>query len=40
MSPLRNLVDWVGGYPFEVADPDEVVSRYEARGWMLQRQAR
>lgn len=33
MSPLRDLVDWVGGYPFEVADPDDVVSRYEGKSW-------
>ena len=25
MSPWRDVVDWVGGYPFEVAKPEEVV---------------
>jgi 2-polyprenyl-3-methyl-5-hydroxy-6-metoxy-1,4-benzoquinol methylase len=25
MSPWRDVVDWVGGYPFEVARPEEVI---------------
>jgi len=25
MSPWRDLVDWVGGYPFEVATPERVI---------------
>jgi len=25
MSPWRDVVDWVGGYPFEVASQDEVI---------------
>lgn len=32
MSPWRDLVDWVGGYPFEVARPQEVVDFLSARG--------
>jgi hypothetical protein len=24
MSPWRDLVDWVGGYPFEAAKPEEI----------------
>lgn len=36
MSPLRDLVDWVGGYPFEVAAPDEVLSRYEDKAWRVE----
>jgi 2-polyprenyl-3-methyl-5-hydroxy-6-metoxy-1,4-benzoquinol methylase len=25
MHPWRDAIDWVGGYPFEVADPQEVI---------------
>jgi len=28
MSPLRDLVDWVGGYPFEVAKVDNIIEFY------------
>jgi 2-polyprenyl-6-hydroxyphenyl methylase/3-demethylubiquinone-9 3-methyltransferase len=28
MSPWHDLIDWVGGYPYEVARPDEVVGFY------------
>lgn len=24
MSPWRDVADWVGGYPFEVAHPEEI----------------
>jgi 2-polyprenyl-6-hydroxyphenyl methylase/3-demethylubiquinone-9 3-methyltransferase len=38
MSPWRDVVDWVGGLPFEVARPDEVVAFYQDRGFdVLQR---
>ncbi len=37
MSPWRDLVDWVGGYPFEVAKPDVIFDFYRARGFSLQR---
>jgi SAM-dependent methyltransferase len=37
MSWWHNLVDWVGGYPFEVARPDEVFDFYRARGFTLSR---
>jgi SAM-dependent methyltransferase len=26
MSPWRDTIDWVGGYPFEVAKPEEVIA--------------
>jgi 2-polyprenyl-6-hydroxyphenyl methylase/3-demethylubiquinone-9 3-methyltransferase len=26
MSPWYDIVDWVGGYPFEVAKPEQVVA--------------
>jgi 2-polyprenyl-6-hydroxyphenyl methylase/3-demethylubiquinone-9 3-methyltransferase len=35
MSPWRDLVDWVGGYPFEVAKPEEIFDFYQARGFHL-----
>jgi len=35
MSPWRDVVDWVGGYPFEVATPEEVFDFYRARGFDL-----
>ncbi len=37
MSLWRDLVDWVGGYPFEVADPGEVFDFFSKRGFSLQR---
>jgi 2-polyprenyl-3-methyl-5-hydroxy-6-metoxy-1,4-benzoquinol methylase len=36
MSPWHDLVDWVGGYPFEVAKPEEIFSFYRDRGFFLQ----
>lgn len=35
MSPWRDVVDWVGGLPFEVAKPDEIVAFYRDRGFAL-----
>ncbi|HJP60535.1 MAG TPA: class I SAM-dependent methyltransferase [Gemmatimonadaceae bacterium] len=37
MSPWRDVVDWVGGYPFEVAKPEQVFDFYRARGFELVR---
>lgn len=37
MSAWHDLIDWVGGYPFEVAKPEEVFDFYRARGFVLQR---
>lgn len=37
MSRWHDLVDWVGGYPFEVAKPEEVVDFYQRRGFRLSR---
>lgn len=37
MSFLTDVRDWVGGWPFEVARPDEVVERLHAAGFRLQR---
>jgi 2-polyprenyl-3-methyl-5-hydroxy-6-metoxy-1,4-benzoquinol methylase len=35
MSRWHDLVDWVGGYPFEVAKPDDVFRFYRNRGFRL-----
>lgn len=37
MSPWRDLVDWVGGYPFEVAKPEEVFDFFAERGFILKK---
>lgn len=37
MSWWRDLVDWVGGYPFEVAKPDDIIEFYLSRGLQLRR---
>ena len=35
MSRWRDIIDWVGGYPYEVATPDEIFDFYRARGFTL-----
>jgi SAM-dependent methyltransferase len=35
MSAWHDVVDWVGGYPFEVAKPEEVFRWFRHRGWSL-----
>jgi len=37
MSPWYDLVDWVGGYPFEVAKPEEIFEFFQARGYVLRK---
>jgi 2-polyprenyl-3-methyl-5-hydroxy-6-metoxy-1,4-benzoquinol methylase len=37
MSRWRDLVDWIGGYPFEVAKPEAVFDFLHARGFALER---
>jgi 2-polyprenyl-3-methyl-5-hydroxy-6-metoxy-1,4-benzoquinol methylase len=37
MSRWHDLLDWVGGYPFEVATPEEIFAFYHARGYQLER---
>lgn len=37
MSPYRDLLDWVGGYPFEVAKPEEIFDFHHQRGFELVR---
>ena len=36
MSRWHDMVDWVGGYPFEVATPEEIFRFYRERGFVLQ----
>lgn len=35
MSRWRDIIDWVGGYPYEVATPDEVFEFCKRRGFVL-----
>ncbi len=35
MSYWRDIVDWVGGYPYEVATPEQIFDFYRARGFTL-----
>ncbi len=35
MSLWPDVVDWLGGYPFEVAEPDEITGFYKTRGFTL-----
>jgi hypothetical protein len=37
MSPWRDIADWVGGYPFEVATPDRIVQVYTGKGLRLEK---
>lgn len=36
MSVWTDLVDWVGGYPFEVSKPEEIFEFYRERGYRLE----
>jgi len=37
MSFWQDLVDWVGGYPFDVATPEQIFDFYRERGFRLTR---
>jgi len=37
MSRWHDIIDWVGGYPFEVAKPDEIFNFYRGHGFQLTR---
>jgi 2-polyprenyl-6-hydroxyphenyl methylase/3-demethylubiquinone-9 3-methyltransferase len=37
MTRWHDLVDWVGGYPFEVARPEAIIDFFHARGFTLVR---
>jgi len=35
MTRWRDIVDWVGGYPYEFATPEQIFDFYQARGFRL-----
>jgi 2-polyprenyl-6-hydroxyphenyl methylase/3-demethylubiquinone-9 3-methyltransferase len=35
MNRWNDILDWVGGYPYEVATPDEIFEFYKTRGYRL-----
>ena len=35
MSAWHDIVDWIGGYPFEVAKPEEIFDFYSNKGFKL-----
>ena len=35
MTKWRDIIDWVGGYPYEVAKPEEIFDFYVSRGFSL-----
>jgi 2-polyprenyl-3-methyl-5-hydroxy-6-metoxy-1,4-benzoquinol methylase len=37
MSYWHDVLDWIGGYPFEVAKPEQVFDFYRTRGFTLER---
>jgi 2-polyprenyl-6-hydroxyphenyl methylase/3-demethylubiquinone-9 3-methyltransferase len=37
MSLWYDMIDWLGGWPFEVSKPDDVVKLYVAKGFSLER---
>jgi 2-polyprenyl-6-hydroxyphenyl methylase/3-demethylubiquinone-9 3-methyltransferase len=37
MSRFHDWIDWLGGYPFEVAKPERIFDFYRARGFALER---
>jgi 2-polyprenyl-6-hydroxyphenyl methylase/3-demethylubiquinone-9 3-methyltransferase len=37
MSLWHDMLDWLGGYPFEVSTPQEIVDFYAPRGFKLER---
>lgn len=37
MDQRTDLIDWVGGYPFEVATPERIFTFFHERRWQLER---
>lgn len=35
MSVIRDWIDWLGGYPYEVATPERIIDFYKAKGFIL-----
>ena len=36
MSLIHDVLDWLGGLPFEVAKPEEIFKFYRQRGFVLE----
>ena len=36
MNAYTDVIDWIGGYPFETAKPEEVISFYKNKGFSLE----
>lgn len=36
MSPFHDILDWIGGYPFEVSSPEEVLGFLRPKGFVLE----
>jgi 2-polyprenyl-6-hydroxyphenyl methylase/3-demethylubiquinone-9 3-methyltransferase len=36
MSIYRDVVDWIGGFPFETAKPETIFRFYRDRGFVLE----
>ena len=37
MNDWYNLLDWLGGYPFEVAKPEQIFEFYKAKSYRLKK---
>jgi 2-polyprenyl-3-methyl-5-hydroxy-6-metoxy-1,4-benzoquinol methylase len=37
MSKFHDLIDWIGGYPFEVAKPEEIFDFYFRKGFSMKK---
>ena len=35
MSFTRDVIDWIGGYPYEVARPEQIFDFYKKKGFAL-----
>jgi 2-polyprenyl-6-hydroxyphenyl methylase/3-demethylubiquinone-9 3-methyltransferase len=35
MSLFHDWIDWLGGYPFEVAKPEEIFEFFKKKGFIL-----
>lgn len=40
MSIYHDWIDWLGGYPFEVARPEAIIEFYQQRGFQLENEIR
>lgn len=36
MSPFFDVIDWIGGYPFEYAKPEEIILYFQNKGFCLE----